>query len=358
AALPPASPAPEAAPSPHPIPVPGAPAAEAFSRTRPVVPAPLAEYFLPHTRTLAEATRAAGRNEALPQARLVYHPGLLAQARVRFFDRKTGVDEERRFAALVPDPQRRGILRWEEFPLGALDPATLPAGPQAGAAFANLDPLLADGKATAALQKEFVDYLYRSAALTLLSNPALKLTAPPGVSTAGFKQQCADAAREARDAGAAKEAARYDAKLKALRDKLAAEERDLAESEEELSARKREQNLTDMENVLGFFGGRRRSLRRGLSTSASKRRLTEKAHAGVGESRALIAQHREDLAALEAEKARAIQAITDRWAATVEEVRELRLTPLKKDIAVELFGVAWQPFWVTELGGKTVELPA
>ena len=37
---------------------------------------------------------------------------------------------------------------------------------------------------------------------------------------------------------------------------------------------------------------------------------------------------------------------------------EVTITPKKTDIYVELFGVAWMPYYLVESGGGMVELPA
>ena len=348
-----------------------------LSQTRPAVPSGLAEYFLPNNLTISEALHAAGPSpgadalspsggeasagqrtpgvEALP-GRLIYKPGLLAQADARFLDRKNGVDEDRKFAAFVPDPDRRGVVRWENFPIAPVDSTALPASPEAGAIFGELDPLLTDLKKTAALQKDFLDFVYRTAALTVLSNPTLKLTASPGDTPVQFKQQCADAARAGRDAEAAKLGAAYRKKIDALKSKLSKEERELAEDEAELKARKLEELAKHGETLLSLFGGRRG--RSGISTSLSKRRMTGQAKDAVKESVQSIEDFKVQLAQLEEEMGEALEALNDEWAGVVDDVQEIRITPLKKDIVIDLFGVAWQPVWLAEAGGRTVELPA
>ncbi len=42
----------------------------------------------------------------------------------------------------------------------------------------------------------------------------------------------------------------------------------------------------------------------------------------------------------------------------VNDILEVPITPKKTDIFVSLFGVAWMPYYLSEAGGKTVELPA
>ena len=59
---------------------------------------------------------------------------------------------------------------------------------------------------------------------------------------------------------------------------------------------------THAENIIGLFGGRRSSRR--LSSSLSKRRMTEKAKADVEESHDVIAELKKEIASLEKEKPR------------------------------------------------------
>jgi hypothetical protein len=39
-------------------------------------------------------------------------------------------------------------------------------------------------------------------------------------------------------------------------------------------------------------------------------------------------------------------------------VEEYVLTPFKKDISVDIFGIGWSPHWYMEIGGQPVLLPA
>jgi hypothetical protein len=81
------------------------------SATRPAVPSRVAEYFLPNDMTLSQAAKEAGT--ALPpdaSATLLYRPVLLAQAAVRFLNRKYNLNQETSVAALIHEPDRRGTV--------------------------------------------------------------------------------------------------------------------------------------------------------------------------------------------------------------------------------------------------------
>lgn len=334
---------------------PGVVVSDALSVTSPTVPSGVDEIFLPNNLTVAQALKEAGREA--PSAKrqgLVYRPALLAQAQVRYLDRKRGIDHEETMTALSVDVDPRGIVRWEEFLAAVVDPASLDRGPAPESRFADLDAPLSDAKVLKALEKDFIDYVYHNAGLALLSNPTLKLIADPGVTTADFRKQCAEAAAEARDAEAEILRDKYEKKIELIERRLAREERELAEDQVEHQSRKMEELATHAENILGVFGGSRS--RRRVSSSLSKRRMTSKAKAEVEESLEVIEDFKQELTELEGELTEEINELNNRWGEVAAEIEETVITPYKKNIHMDLFGVAWFPYWRLELKGEHLEV--
>ncbi|MGW8250877.1 MAG: hypothetical protein ACWGO1_09565, partial [Anaerolineales bacterium] len=69
------------------------------------------------TLSFTQAFKAAGRPYP-PEAEslgLLYRPALLAQADIRFVNRKYNLDYDLLLSALVLDPDRRGSLRWDGY---------------------------------------------------------------------------------------------------------------------------------------------------------------------------------------------------------------------------------------------------
>jgi hypothetical protein len=326
--------------------------------TRHPVPAGVSEYFLPTNLSLTEAMRQAGKSlpDDAKMSGVLYRPALLASANVRFLDRKYGVDAEVQRAALVNDPDRRGVVRWEEHFFSSFPVKSIEHDPAPQARFSALDTPLNESRQMTALERDFVDWLYRTVTVTARANETLKVYAGPDVSQAEFMKACAETARDARDAEIEKKTAQFDRKIKTLEDRKAREERELREDETELSQRRMEELGTHAENVLGLFGGRKSSRR--LSSSLTKRRMTEQAKADVEESEDAIDQYQKDIQALEQERQEAINEINSRWGDAVNDTSEVTVTPKKTDIYVELFGVAWTPYYIVESGGNVVELPA
>lgn len=328
------------------------------SVTKPPIPAWIREYFLPQNYSLPEAFSAAQRHmpaEVMIDG-VIYRPTLLAAADVRILDRKHGVDTEIRRVVLVKSPEKRGSVRWEEHPLNTevldrIEPSPVPA-----ARFSSIDAPLNDVKLMTALQKDFTDWVFRNSSVKARANQTLKVFAGPDVSPAEFMKACADAARDARDAEIDKKTAQIDRQLKSLEDKLAREERELVKDEDELSNRKMEEAGTHIENITGLFGGRRKASR--LSSSLTKRRMTQQARSDVEESKETIRDLNQQIEDVQKRREEVIAEINDRWGRVVNETTEVTIAPKKTDILVNVFGVAWMPYYVIKSGAETFELPA
>jgi len=113
---------------------------------------------------------------------------------------------------------------------------------------------------------------------------------------------------------------------------------------------------THLENVTGLFGGKR-SVRR-LSSSLTKRRQTEQAKADVEESIDAIALYKQQIADIEKQRTELVTEINDKWGNVVNASTEITVNPKKTDVFVNLFGVAWMPYYNVQAGGAAIELPA
>jgi hypothetical protein len=338
-------------------PTPAPPAREEIgTATRPAVPGGVAEYFLPNNLTLSQAFQVTGRaypSQALSQ-NLVYRPELLAQCVVRHANRKYRLDITLKRAARVMQLDRHGIMRWEDFQAAPVDSSLLESRPAPNARFAALPSAFSEVKFLRSMQTDFQNWVYRTSQVNVHANQPLEVFAGPEVSPAEFRRMCAEAARRQRDEEVRKTVDGYDRRITTFKERLSREQRELSEDETELSQRRMEELGTHAENFLSLFS-RRRSRR--LSTSLTRRRLTEQAKADVDESLDAIQDYKDQIDALDQEKARAIKEVNDRWAQVASQVEEIPVTPYKKDVILDLFGVAWVPYHWVQVGDETIELP-
>jgi hypothetical protein len=86
--------------------------------------------------------------------------------------------------------------------------------------------------------------------------------------------------------------------------------------------------------------------------------MAQNAKEDVRESEESITQYKKDLAALERERDDMTAEINNRWGSVVNDISEVSIKPKKTDIYVNLFGVAWKPYYIVQAGNESIELPA
>jgi hypothetical protein len=180
--------------------------------------------------------------------------------------------------------------------------------------------------------------------------------AGPEVSQGEFRELTAASARKQRDTEIEKVSDTIDRKIKSLEEKLKREERELEQDETRHSQRKMEEMGTAAESIFGLFTGRKSSRR--VSGALTKRRMTAEAKASVEESQEVIDDLKKQIEELEKERSQLVAEIEDRWSDTASKIDEITVTPLKKDISMELFGIAWFPYYLIGDGDQAGELPA
>ena len=329
--------------------------AEGFSLTRPDIPPGLGEFFLPADWGVSQSASAANLSQSLPLSPegLTYRPALLAQAQVRYHSVRYMLDYSQRLSVLVTALDGR-IVRWEEqawrvYPLDLLQTQALPQ-----ARFAPLPGWLADARRITSLQKDFVNWVYRSGKIMIKANTALKSYADPEATLADFREQCSQVAREGMRAEVEKINRKYETLLTTLRQKLSRKKSDEREQRTEADQRKMEQFSASGELLLSIFSKRKRS----LSSSLAKRRLADQARSDLEQIRKEVDLLEDQIKSAESDQRRQVNEAQQRWAELVNDVVEVPIAPLKKDIFLEIYGVAWLPNYVVRAGAQTIELPA
>ena len=264
----------------------------------PAVPGAIAEYYLPVGQGPAEAMKAAGRSEAFDATALktLYRPGLMAQARVAYLDRKYNLSQEVVYTARIDEMKRKGLVRWENQLVSSLDPDILAASPAKNARFDTIEDLpLDDSTFVKGLEADFVDWIYRTQTMTVRVNEALDVVAGPDVSEEAFKKLCLDAVESKKDDAIEEVKDKYEQKLDKLEAKLKKEMLELEEDKQELGHRRLEEVGKGIENAIGLFSGRRKS----ISTSLTKRRMTSKAKSDLESSELDVKNVEAEMAAME-----------------------------------------------------------
>ncbi|NPA90167.1 MAG: DUF87 domain-containing protein [Chloroflexi bacterium] len=345
---------------------PAADVPEGYTPTPPALPPGVPQVFLPIEVDKGTAVRRAleqvGDGE-VERVDLVYEPGILGIAMVRFLDRKRRIDKTVRKVLLAPPPSSMGTVNWEEAEQLPLDPDRLRSAPEsvpeASAVLFALPPEGANSpREFKRLQKDLADWLYHNSRLTIKVHPVLKLFKAPDERERDFRVRVRQAAREQRDAAIDKVEAKYAKRLDRLQDRLERLERTLEDAEAEYEARKRETLLSVGETVLSFFMGRRRS----VTTVASKHRMSSRLKRKIEDTQEEIDEIQQEIEELNEELQAEIDEIKQQWEEVLDDIEEDAIKPRRADIQVEQVALAWRPYWRvvvrTSFGRESVLVPA
>lgn len=299
---------------------------------------------------LGQLSQDLGRRVDVKQIQLVYEPGIIGGAEVRFLDRKRDIDERVEKVLLAPPPNEFGGIDWGDAEALAItlndlsnQPEQLDAGGR-GPFFGPAPEAANSARELKSISTDLADWLYYNSRQSITVHSELDLFQQPDESTRTFRIRLRQAARENRDKEVDQLEEQYQKQIERLMDKIRREERELAEDEVEYEARKREELIGIGESVLGFFVGRRST--RALSRAASRRRMTGKARLDIEESQEEITELKEEIQKLEIELQEEAEEITRKWADLLDEVSTEELTPRRTDVNVRLVALAWLPSWL------------
>jgi len=341
----------------------GGPLPPGVNSSPPPIASSVAQYYLPADRTLEQARAAWQQQTGLTaaiagQARLVYRPLLIAQADVRYSDRKADVAFARTYAYHVPEVSKAGLIQWGEHQAAPIDPKLLSQEPPVdarNAAYADLSPGLADSKRLTALKGDVVDYIYQNASVALPYNPMLDFYGSPDMRRRDFLVQAQALARQRRDEAVDEVTRRYDDQFEKIEAKLRRVVRGLQGERQQLDAARNEEMFTTGEALLSLLRGRTTYT---LSRVSRTRRYKGYIEEDIYESEAQITELERQLEETEQDLRRALAEINAHWGEAASLVEEYRVTPYKKDIYLNIFGIGWQPSWLVMANGQPVLLPA
>jgi len=333
---------------------------EGFSLTKPPLPSSMVQYFLPSEVSMQQALSQWERQTGLQAkayggALILYKPILVAQAQIRYTDRKSGVNYVESFAYHIPHVEKAGLIHWDDYATTYLDPKDLSQEPLGEAAYGALSPGLSDSKRMTALKGELTDYLYNSSTLILMYNSQLDLYGQPGMRRRDFLVQAQNLARQRRDEEIDKVAARYEKQFDDLEGKMRKIARGLQSDRKQLDAVRNEELFTMGEAALSLLRGRTTYT---LSRVSRARRYKSNIQGDVYESEAQISELENQLEEAEARMQDELAVLNAKWSDIASIVEEYRVTPFKKDIYLSIFGIAWKPNWLVIVNGTPTLVPA
>lgn len=330
-------------------------------QAKPPVPQAIREYFLPATLTTQQAVskyeqetgQQASAGNSNPQ--LAYKPVLLAHCAVRYQQKTSQVYTVREYAFHVPDLQTQGLLHWEQYQAPVISSRQIANEPFGQALYQELSIGLTDAKRIGALQKELIDFIYNTAKMIIPFHAQFKLYGDPNRPMSEFQAQVYQVARQRRDEEIDKVQIKYGTLMDKMEEKINRKQRELDAEKVEIQDRKREQLFTAGEAAWSLWKGRPNYTLSRISRATLFKRQAE---SDFQESREVIGEVERQMMELEQEYQQKLQEVNTRWAQMATNLQEQTLTPLKKDIHIELFGIGWLPHYYINSGGTPLMLNA
>lgn len=324
-----------------------------ITASRPAIPGSISEYFLPNNLGISESATEAGIANEVTSEGIVYRAGILAQAEVRYLSRQYNIEKICKTSAILEEPGS-GLVRWEDFTGEAIDKQKLETQPLPKTQFHPVPAWLSDSKRVAALEKDFLEWLYRSGALKLKANTKLKVYATPEMTAAEFHQKCREAVEDTIRAEIDKATKTFDTKIAAMQRKIESQQLDVNSAENSVNQRRLETLATGGAAVFGMLTGRKRS----ITSTITKTRMASEAKDRLVAEQQTLKQYQQQLAELQKAKEEVVKEVNVKWAHVVDEITEISIRPAKSDIFTDIFAVIWLPYFIVEQNGKKIEIPA
>lgn len=324
-----------------------------MTSSRPAIPGSIAEFFLPINQGISESAAIAGITDQVTSEGIVYRAGILAQAEVRYLSRQYNIEQISKTSAILEEPGS-GLVRWEDLAGGEINKQKLENQPLPKTQFHPVPAWLSDSKKVTALEKDFLEWLYRSGALKLKANTKLKVYATPEMTAAEFHQKCREAVADTIRTEIDKATKTYDTKIAAMQRKIESQQLDVNSAENSVNQRRLETLATGGAAVFGMLTGKKRS----ITSTISKTRMASEAKDRLVAEQQTLKQYQDQLVELQKAKEEIVKDVNEKWADVVDEVAEISIRPAKSDIFTDIFAVVWLPYFIVEQNGKKIELPA
>ncbi|MGJ8673743.1 helicase HerA domain-containing protein [Rubritalea sp.] len=272
----------------------------------------------------------------------VYQPALLREATVYFSNAKTGVNCSR--VVRFVNPVLENGIDWSANLECSIELDDLATEPEEGTGFAELPGFAMNAKNYKAVEKEFIDWVYRNEKVEVFYAPLVKEYSKFGESEGSFRSRLGQSVREERDEAVEKIRDKMRSKLRTkegqLQRALAAVDREKSQAQNaQISA-----GASVLSTIFGALLGSRKlgstALRKGATSARSASRAVQQTR-DVARAKEKVDDLRELIEEMEAELAEDIAELSERFDPVTIELENVQVKPYKKDINVDAVGLLW-----------------
>lgn len=275
-----------------------------------------------------------------------YRPHLAAFLTVFYENEKKGISHKEKLTRFTPVSEAVVPVDWKrELDLG-LELTDLEAEAPAGAVYS---PLPAEAKlktSFTAWQRALVDDVWRDSVIELREHKKLGLVSELDESERDFVARVKMAARELRDREMDDIESKYEKKRLALDEKIAKAEERVERVKDQAKDAKIQSAISFGAAALGAVLGKSLMTQSNVyksATAAKSASRASKSAGNVGRAEESAGRVEQQLALLEADMKKDLEAVSERYDAAPDEIVTASIRPLKRDVTVDALILAWIP---------------
>lgn len=294
------------------------------------------------------------QSSLLGGSKMLYRPGILASARVRFVQSSAGIDLLQDITILLPAVDKVSVTMFDDAEISSSSEPEQQEHADSDGGFATLPAELSRAKTFTELQNALKDHIYKTQKLTVWKCADLKEMSKPGESEGDFRARISHSVRERRDQEVEKLRASYGSKLRTVQEQLR-KAMQKVEKEKLQSKNQTTQAIVSVgTSILGAVFGRKLT-----SASNMGHIATGVRNAGrIGAAQQDVTLAEESVDAIQSRyddlnKQFAAEATAMLESAAAEKLKldEVTIAPKKTDVTISKFVLCWTP-WIVDANGK------
>lgn len=264
----------------------------------------------------------------------------VATVRLLYDDRPAGVEHREDYEAVI-DPLTPRFDPANVIPVDHDDRDFRPGPPPEGV-FQLADGPIAEASFWRDLGSGLREHLVRDRTITIWKNSELKLYSRVDEPEEEFRERCRRAAEEAADAAVVDLKKRYQTRIDRLQAAISRSDRRVAELGANYEARRQQEVVSGVGDVLGsLLGGRSKAT--ALKSASTRRSMTQRARATLDSAVDKLTAEQQELEALERELEDELMAVVGAWEDKAEVIESMDIPLEANDIDIAEIRLVWVP---------------
>ncbi len=284
-------------------------------------------------------------NDTSMQDKEPFYPFVAAQATVRLFSQRRGIDEQKLFTCKFELDERDHEILWENAINEELPLSSFAKKAKSSATYASLPKLITSLKNFKTLERSLKDFLYINEGLELFTCKSLKSESKVNESLRDFKVRLQNILSEKKEDEIEKLQTRYKKKINTFENRLERAFTKLEKEEADVSAKTTDTILAVGLGIFGALFGKKTlsttNMRKGASAIKSGGRVL-KERGDVKAVNSVISKIESDIIAIQEELEDKINLLDEKFLLDNYEIEPLQIKPRKMDIHVKKVVLLWE----------------